>query len=1136
MKKELEAQRGQLDLDDAQLATISQAGFSNEFIEFLKSLAPAKTLDNAAIQQMLLDGATPLAVLGEMADATGNYDASAQGLLALSQQVAVPASVVWAMKGKPLRTTDVEALIGRGSTPDEIEALIEVVGVAREPVGAQDALALSRAGLSPDQVQQFRTLAAAPVETPPEETQPVGSAAEELAKFRHVIGLFEMSYPKDWYFKRRLVNGDVVYYASPDRDIDDVRAIKTGTVVSMLSLRDQNISDAETLLAHLSAQIQQASTDFELIGEASSSETDGQKSVSQAFKAKVDGDAVRGKLIAMVEGDFGYLMSYNAPEAEFDALQPTFEVVFSNFKPTRLGQESYQAQTRQDLTERYAESIVNVVSWDDDKSKAASGTGFFVRGDGYLLTNAHVILNLDKKRPYKNFEIVWPDRFDREPERAELKGWHLDSPEFVGFSVGEDIALLKTSPTKPVLPIPLTPLADVSLGDEVVVVGYPIQDFFDSRASTTVTSGVVTRFVRDDKKQIETIISDARVAGGNSGGPAISLRTGGVVGLATIASSKILKQLTEADLADAAGYAGIFPSSRAMHFFPEETMTSSERALEMDYLDAYDLALRSEQMGFLDGALTTADKAINRRPQIADGHSLSGQIHMRLGNNEKRRKEAIRAFDRALSINPEHIPTLIARTNLELAMKEYISALRYANRAVEAGKTGWINYYTRAQVNMALGRYDEALADLNEAQRLSGELVPHPFALAGAVQYRKKKYDEGRALFQKAVDLAPTNVQARIGLGDYHLNKGNYYSALIEYDRLNTDAPDNHLVLAAIGLAYGLLNEYPKSLNNYSKALEAFLDQSAGEPAPLYLYEATAVAAKNARNVRLASLAYSNILEHYPIDNPLLNIAAREYLADQAEEDHPAVAHGNLKLALKAAKNESSTVKDRVRKRLKENTKTKLTMANIDYLSKFYTRATAIELIKSNDLTFDFKLKGTMKVIGENRYEVDKDRADAFKILNKEFGPKIADAVFWKAAALERQGQQQGQQQQGGQGGQGQQTGECDPNNPPATVQGTWVYKGRTASVELMLGDRPDWKFSTVVIKDGQRSPYDNGTWDFAQGQHNGQEVQMLVLKGQRPESRTPISLARDPNDPCNYWLILVQNNVKREYKKVAAN
>ena len=74
LKQELEPQRGLIEFDGSEISQLQQAGFSDDFIAFIQTLAPERVLDNAAIEQMLKTGATPLEVLSEMATATGNYD------------------------------------------------------------------------------------------------------------------------------------------------------------------------------------------------------------------------------------------------------------------------------------------------------------------------------------------------------------------------------------------------------------------------------------------------------------------------------------------------------------------------------------------------------------------------------------------------------------------------------------------------------------------------------------------------------------------------------------------------------------------------------------------------------------------------------------------------------------------------------------------------------------------------------------------------------------------------------------------------------------------------------------------------------------------------------------------------------
>lgn len=219
----------------------------------------------------------------------------------------------------------------------------------------------------------------------------------------------------------------------------------------------------------------------------------------------------------------------------------------------------------------------------------ASGTGFFVTGDGYLVTNAHIIdrdsafirrkfilstyqevtdANIrslqsswamtlsDEQRNLLNnaYSIIYsqvssmilfdlkreiyvqyriekkdmPSATVRMPARAIRKGRSMP---------GKDVAILKVDSVKNVPTVPLSSDSIPRIGEQVLVCGYPepvTSNTFLAKETTlepTLTAGVISAI----KKSIggwPVIQMDAVIAHGSSGSPVCNVK-GEVIGLAT---------------------------------------------------------------------------------------------------------------------------------------------------------------------------------------------------------------------------------------------------------------------------------------------------------------------------------------------------------------------------------------------------------------------------------------------------------------------------------------------------------------------------------------------------------------------------------------------------------------------------
>ena len=156
--------------------------------------------------------------------------------------------------------------------------------------------------------------------------------------------------------------------------------------------------------------------------------------------------------------------------------------------------------------------------------KAASGTGFIITKDGYIVTNAHVVQYVTDS-PTKYFvTVLLPD--DEKPVEAEI----------VGSDTQTDIAVLKVSANKDLPCLKFGDSDKLQSGETVIAIGNALGQLDD-----TVTVGVVSATNRDISNSgytMKVIQTDAAINNGNSGGPLIN-SYGEVIGItnAKIATS-----------------------------------------------------------------------------------------------------------------------------------------------------------------------------------------------------------------------------------------------------------------------------------------------------------------------------------------------------------------------------------------------------------------------------------------------------------------------------------------------------------------------------------------------------------------------------------------------------------------------
>ena len=146
---------------------------------------------------------------------------------------------------------------------------------------------------------------------------------------------------------------------------------------------------------------------------------------------------------------------------------------------------------------------------------SASGTGFVVRRDGTIVTNAHVV---------------------GDAETAQVRfgdSGRLVEAEVLGSDPSSDLAALRVDPgdSGPLRPLALADSDSVRVGDAVVAIGNPFG--LDRTATAGIVSGVGREIQAPDGFQIDEVIqTDAPINPGNSGGPLLDVR-GRVVGVNT---------------------------------------------------------------------------------------------------------------------------------------------------------------------------------------------------------------------------------------------------------------------------------------------------------------------------------------------------------------------------------------------------------------------------------------------------------------------------------------------------------------------------------------------------------------------------------------------------------------------------
>ena len=231
-----------------------------------------------------------------------------------------------------------------------------------------------------------------------------------------------------------------------------------------------------------------------------------------------------GKVIALalccslIGGILGAVGGVLATRSSGAAKENTSTMLEGVREDTVLDVEQIDTSKSMTVAEVYAANVNSTVGittsittnyWGYQTTSAASGSGFIISSDGYILTNHHVI---------EESSSITVSFYD---------GTSLDA-QLVGYDKNSDIAVLKVE-AEGLSPVVLGDSDNLNVGDTVVAIGNPLGEL-----TFTLTSGVVSALDREVTTStgvtMNLMQTDCAINSGNSGGALFNLY-GEVIGI-----------------------------------------------------------------------------------------------------------------------------------------------------------------------------------------------------------------------------------------------------------------------------------------------------------------------------------------------------------------------------------------------------------------------------------------------------------------------------------------------------------------------------------------------------------------------------------------------------------------------------
>jgi len=184
-------------------------------------------------------------------------------------------------------------------------------------------------------------------------------------------------------------------------------------------------------------------------------------------------------------------------------------------RPTNRQQQQQPRNRRPSI-----EDLFGQFDREPQQPREASGSGFIVSADGYILTNNHVVQGFDRVEVTLTDRRTFPARVIGRDETTDVAVLKIDQKGLPYTSLGDDTG--------------------TKIGEWVVAIGNPLGLDF------TVTAGIVSakgrgyqevQVNRNNWAITDFIQTDAAINPGNSGGPLVNVR-GEVIGINTAIASQ----------------------------------------------------------------------------------------------------------------------------------------------------------------------------------------------------------------------------------------------------------------------------------------------------------------------------------------------------------------------------------------------------------------------------------------------------------------------------------------------------------------------------------------------------------------------------------------------------------------------
>jgi tetratricopeptide (TPR) repeat protein len=286
-----------------------------------------------------------------------------------------------------------------------------------------------------------------------------------------------------------------------------------------------------------------------------------------------------------------------------------------------------------------------------------------------------------------------------------------------------------------------------------------------------------------------------------------------------VLTPEVLANLSEQTL-DSLRAAGCI-TEEAMLTAKASASSSAEARGHAEVAAAMDLGRKALSEGKAEEALRHFDRAISVNPNLPDAWIGRGFALSESGKFA----EAAQSFERALAIEPSDANIWYVRGLTLGQLSKYEEALASFDRAIEIAPESPDYWSYRGRALWELGRYEEAVESLDRVLKVAPGNY-QAWSNRGVLLRRAGRVEDALHSYERALEINPDDEHTWVNKGILLADMDRGEEAVASYSRSLKINPNNTVALKNCGAALFKMGRSEEALGYYDRALEVEADSS----------------------------------------------------------------------------------------------------------------------------------------------------------------------------------------------------------------------------------------------------------------------------------------------------------------------